>query len=254
MTRSDSSCHFRHSMIALAVFAALGAAHAQSTDEKAKPAEAAEPPAKSRVPRRRSAWVWGLSAAAAGSRSIYNQYNALGLNNDNSPSGILGFDYSVRDPDASTLFKFSGSNLLDQSRELGLSWSEPGEWRSRPRMGNWFTPTPTRSTPAWWARAPRRRRSCICQAVPAPATTPSCRPSVRPWAWDSTSGFRNALQFEVDLKTENKDGSKSFWHWHELPVGVCAGMCQGPPASGRLGDADGAPAGQFEPRVRSMRA
>jgi hypothetical protein len=134
MTISDSSFNFRRTVIAMAVFAFMASAFAQATDEKAKEAAKPEP---GEVKTTQSSVTLGLGGVGggAGNRSIYNQYNALGLNNNNPSAGILGFDYSVRDPEAMTLFKFRGANLLDDSRELGLSLTEPGEWRLKASYG-----------------------------------------------------------------------------------------------------------------------
>ena len=73
----------------------------------------------------------GLGGVSGGSanRSIFNQYNILGLNGDNAAGGILGFDYILHDPENSNSFYFRGANLLDDSRELGLVWRDPGEWK-----------------------------------------------------------------------------------------------------------------------------
>ena len=104
MTISDSSFNFRRTVIAMAVFAFMASAFAQATDEKAKEAAKPEP---GEVKTTQSSVTLGLGGVGggAGNRSIYNQYNALGLNNNNPSAGILGFDYSVRDPEAMTLFK-----------------------------------------------------------------------------------------------------------------------------------------------------
>jgi hypothetical protein len=82
MTISDSSFNFRRTVIAMAVFAFMASAFAQATDEKAKEAAKPEP---GEVKTTQSSVTLGLGGVGggAGNRSIYNQYNALGLNNNN---------------------------------------------------------------------------------------------------------------------------------------------------------------------------
>ena len=226
MTRSDSSCHFRHSMIALAVFAALGAAHAQSADEKAKPAEAAEPAGEVKSTQASISLGLGVVSGGPGSRSIYNQYNALGLNNDNSPSGILGFDYSVRDPDAATLFKFSGSNLLDQSRELGLSWSEPGEWRVKATYGELVHTNPYTVNTGMVGAGSTAPQVVYLPGGPGTGNDTQLQTKRSAVGLGFNRWVSNSLQFEVDFKTENQDGSKLFGIGMNCPSPIAPG-CQG---------------------------
>ena len=221
MTRSDSSFHFRRSVIAMAVCAVMASAYAQSTDEKAKADEAAE------VKTTQASITLGLGGVGggAGNRSIYNQYNALGLNNNNPSAGILGFDYSVRDPESMTLFQFRGSNLLDDSRELGLSWAEPGEWRLKATYGELVHTSPytvNSGVVGVGSTAP--------QVVYLPGGVGSgYNTQLQTKRSNVGLGFNkwitNSLQFELDVKTEKQEGAKPFGIGFNCPSG--AANCQG---------------------------
>ena len=206
----------------MAVCAVVASAYAQSTDEKAKAAEAAE------VKTTQASISLGLGGVGggAGNRSIYNQYNALGLNNNNPSAGILGFDYSVRDPESMTLFQFRGSNLLDDSRELGLSWAEPGEWRLKATYGELVHTSPytlNSGVVGVGSTAP--------QVVYLPGGIGSgYNTQLQTKRSNVGLGFNkwitNSLQFEVDVKTEKQEGSKPFGIGFNCPSGAAPG-CQG---------------------------
>jgi len=225
MTISDSSFNFRRTVIAMAVFAFMASAFAQATDEKAKEAAKPEP---GEVKTTQSSVTLGLGGVGggAGNRSIYNQYNALGLNNNNPSAGILGFDYSVRDPEAMTLFKFRGANLLDDSRELGLSLTEPGEWRLKASYGELVHTNPyTINTGVVGAG------STAPQVVYLPGGVGSgYNTQLQTKRSNVGLGFSkwidNALQIEVDFKTEKQDGSRPFGIGMNCPSPVAPG-CQG---------------------------
>ena len=225
MTRSDSSFHFRRTVIAMAVFAFMASAFAQATDEKAK--EAVKPePAEAKTTQSSITFGLGGVGGGAGNRTIYNQYNALGLNNNNPSAGILGFDYSVRDPEAMTLFKFRGANLLDDSRELGLSLTEPGEWRLKASYGELVHTSPytlNSGVVGVGSTAP--------QVVYLPGGVGSgYNTQLQTKRSNVGLGFSkwidNALQFEVDVKTEKQDGTRPFGIGMNCPSPVAPG-CQG---------------------------
>ncbi len=222
MTRSDSSFHFRRTVIAMAVFAFMASAFAQATDEKAK--EAVKPePAEAKTTQSSITFGLGGVGGGAGNRTIYNQYNALGLNNNNPSAGILGFDYSVRDPEAMTLFKFRGANLLDDSRELGLSLTEPGEWRLKASYGELVHTSPytlNSGVVGVGSTAP--------QVVYLPGGVGSgYNTQLQTKRSNVGLGFSkwidNALQFEVDVKTEKQDGTRPFGIGMNCPSPVAPG-------------------------------
>jgi MtrB/PioB family decaheme-associated outer membrane protein len=226
MTRFQSSFPFRRSVIAMAVFAAMASAYAQSGNDKSK---TDEPKAEAGEVKTTNASITlgvGGVSGGAGNRTIYNQYNALGLNNNNAAAGILGFDYSVRDPEAMTLFKFNGSNLLDDSRELGLSWSEPGEWRLKASYGELVHTSPyTINTGI------NGLGSTAPQVVYLPGGVGSGYDTqLQTKRSNVTLGFNkwitDSLQFEVDVKTEKQEGTRPFGIGWNCPSPTAPG-CQG---------------------------
>lgn len=226
MTRFESSFPFRLSVIAMAVFAVMASAHAQSGDEKSKAAEVTAEAGEAKTTTASITLGIGGVGGGAENRTIYNQYNALGLNNNNAGVGIFGFEYSHRDPDTMTLLKFNGSNLLSDSRELGLSWMEPGEWRLKASYGELVHTSPyTINTGVTGAG------STAPQVVYLPGGVGSgYNTQLQTKRSNMALGFNkwitNALQVEVDVKTEKQEGTRPFGIGMNCPSPVAPG-CQG---------------------------
>ncbi len=229
MTRFQSPFPFRRSVLALAVLASVAPAFSQSNDDKGK---AVEPPAEAvdaaEAKRTTASITLGVGGVGGGAenRTIYNQYNALGLNNNNPAVGLFGFDYSHRDPDSMTLLKFSGSNLLGDSRELGLSWMAPGEWRLKASYGELVHTSPyTINTGVVGAGSTAPQVAYLAGGVGSGYNTQlqTKRSNV---GLAFNSWITDALQIEVDVKTEKQEGSKPFGIGWNCPSPTAPG-CQG---------------------------
>lgn len=229
MTRFQSPFPFRRSVLALAVLASVAPAFSQSNDDKGKavepPAEAVEAAEAKRTTASITLGVGGVGGGAE-NRTIYNQYNALGLNNNNPAVGLFGFDYSHRDPDSMTLLKFSGSNLLGDSRELGLSWMAPGEWRLKASYGELVHTSPyTINTGVVGAGSTAPQVAYLAGGVGSGYNTQlqTKRSNV---GLAFNSWITDALQIEVDVKTEKQEGSKPIGIGWNCPSPTAPG-CQG---------------------------
>lgn len=227
MTKTDPRFHFHRSVIALAVCAAFVPAHGQTTGATATKAEATVA-ADENSKKTELSVTLGLGGVSGGSanRSIFNQYNILGLNGDNAVGGILGFDYVLHDPENSNSVYFRGANLLDDSRELGLVWRDPGEWKFSATYGELVHQNPyTFNTGLVGAG------STTPQVVALPGgvgTGNDAQLQTKRTAYGL--GFNKwispALQFEIDLKSENKEGSVLSGIGMNCPSGYAPG-CAG---------------------------
>lgn len=110
MTSLVQPFHARRSVLAMALLAAYGAAHA-------------EPPVSEGSV---TVGVDGITGSSA-DRAQFGQYN--GLRNSGGAAGILDFDYRWTDVDAGSSFLLFGSNLALQTRELSLDWKRQGDWK-----------------------------------------------------------------------------------------------------------------------------
>jgi MtrB/PioB family decaheme-associated outer membrane protein len=139
---------FNQTLIAVAVLATCGPAHAEDDEVAAliKPDRAS------------------VSVGAAGvsgdhrDRSLWGQYNGM---REDDAYFLLDFDYLTRDDQTGTWVNLYGRNLGLDTRELGGAWNKQGDWKVSldyseivkrdPRTINTFisgggTPTPTVNT------------------------------------------------------------------------------------------------------------
>jgi len=110
MNKPISLSQFQRSALALAACAVFLPAQAQSDFVEAT----------------LSAGV-GVVNGSRGDRGLFDQYS--GLPKDRSVAGMLGIDYSLRKEDTATWVEFHGSDLLGDTRELNLVWKKAGDWK-----------------------------------------------------------------------------------------------------------------------------
>lgn len=110
MNKSISTFRFQRTALALATCAAFSYAQAQTS------------PVETNI----SIGVANVDATRA-DRALFNQYN--GISYGNTTAGILGIDYSLHKEDASTWVQLNGTDLLGDNRELNLVWRSPSHWK-----------------------------------------------------------------------------------------------------------------------------
>lgn len=139
-------------------------------------------------------------------KALFGQYNGL---RDVNTAVSLGLDYSLRDPDTGKWVDFLGANLLGDTRELEFVWKNPGVWKFTAGYGEL-----TRAEPH------------IVNSGLGGAGTPTLAINKLLTAGSGADldlstkrkslglGFSRIispqLQLSVDVKTEEKDGSRVF--------------------------------------------
>jgi MtrB/PioB family decaheme-associated outer membrane protein len=193
MTKSDPSFDIRRTAIALAVCAACVPLQAQ-----------AEEPAAAQTTV--SVGLGALDVPSA-DRALFGQYN--GLRGERRAVGLLGVDYSLRQPDNGTWVDFSGSNLLGETRELGLVWKSPGNWKFTADYSELV-----RYDPNTVRTGLLDAGTTSPQVVVLPSLSTGADLELKTKRTGLGVGFTKiispALQFAVDLKSENKEGSRLF--------------------------------------------
>lgn len=100
----------RPTLLALAVFAACGAAVAQTSTMEASV----------------SVGIGGLVDGDRSDRALFGQYNGL---RTKDAVGLLDVEYSRRNAETGASTRFEGVNLFGQTRELDFRWIKPGDWK-----------------------------------------------------------------------------------------------------------------------------
>lgn len=212
-------------LIAVALLAAFGPAHGQTTE--AKPAEASTKSAQASVSVG-GAWASGDSA----DRAFFGQYNGM---RDRSAYGLLDLDYQRSDSADGTSAGLVGTNLGLQTRELLLYWQKQGDWRVTADYGELIR------------REPYTVNTGLAGAG---STTPQV--NYLPGGTGSGSDFDPktkrkavglgfakwlgpAVELTANLKTENKDGSRIFGIGMSCPSTVAVSC--GPTTTASTGSA-----------------
>jgi MtrB/PioB family decaheme-associated outer membrane protein len=164
----------------------------------------------------------GAVSGSRADRGLFDQYG--GYEPGGTVRGILGADYYRRNTDTGVSTSFRASDLLDNNRELGFRWTHPGDWkfsadyRESQRVDPFVPDT---------------------GAIGAGTTTPQVLP-VLPGAGGDVDmklrrtglglGFSKVLpgrwQFDGNLSTEKKEGSRLFGIGFNCPSAVAPG-CAG---------------------------
>ncbi|MGZ5094903.1 MAG: MtrB/PioB family decaheme-associated outer membrane protein [Burkholderiales bacterium] len=194
---------FSQTVIALAVLATFSPARAEDDTDAAKLT-----PPKGFV----SVGV-GLATGDDKDRARFGMFNGL-RNNDVNP--LLGFGYFNHDSESGRWITFEGRNLGLDSREVGLSVRQLGDWkftadyseitRHDPRTINTGLIGAGTTTPT-------------VQLLPAPGTGYDLDLKLRRKSWNfgGEKWFGGALQAEVNFKTEDKDGARLFGRGFTCP-------------------------------------
>src|SRR5674476_389682 len=209
MTHFPTSFRFQRTLLALAVCAAF------------TPVQADPKPTETVV-----SIGAGAVSGSADDRSLFGQYN--GLHNDRSAVGLLGIDYSLRKPDTSSSVDFWGSSLLGDTRELNLIWKNPGSWKFTADYGELVRYEPnTVNTGLLGAGSTTPQ---VVALTAGSGTDTELKTKRTKLGLGFTKIISPALQFAVDLKSENKDGARLFGIGMNCPSTI-APTCLGTPGA-----------------------
>ena len=190
MIRPHSMFTFQRTALALAACAAFFPAHAQS-------------PAETTI----GAGIYLLNGDGL-DRALFNQYR--GLDKDSNVAAGLDIDYSLRQDEEGNWVDFLGSDLLNHERELTLVWKKPGDWKLTAEYGelqrnelnsvNTGLVSPGSSTP----------QVIALPGGPGTGSEFDLQTKRTKIGVGYTKIINPRVQFSVDLKSENKEGSRLF--------------------------------------------
>ncbi len=204
MSTSIFSLHFRRSAIAIAVGAVCLAALAHSASAQTIISVGA-----------------GAVSGSSADRALFGQYNGLG--GDRKAVATLGIDYSLRDQDASQWLDIKGSNLLGNTRELGLVWKDPGSWKINANYGELVRYDPRSiNTGLVGAGSTTPQVVSVASGAGSDLTLQTKRTSL---GLGLTKIISPAWQFALDLKTEKKEGSRLFGTGMNCPSVIALTEC-----------------------------
>lgn len=196
MTHSVFSFRFRPTVVAVAACAVCVAAQAQSDSDDVNPVEATVSAG------------FGLVDGSSADRAQFGQYNDL--RNNRNVFGLLGLDYSLRNPATATWVDFQATNLLDETRELHLVWKKPGDWKFSANYGELVRSDPNTVNTGLLGAGSTTPQVVTLPGGPGTGSNFELQTKRTGLGMGFTKQLSRAWQFEVDLKTENKKGSRLF--------------------------------------------
>jgi MtrB/PioB family decaheme-associated outer membrane protein len=224
MTPQPRVREFGRTALALAVLAAFGAnAPAQEKKEEEK---------KSPIETQLSVEAGGAVVSGdAADRAFWGQYNGMRFQDG---YGIVNFDYSRRDLSTGTWLDIYGANLGLQTREIGLDWRRPGEFRLNAGYGELWRVNPY----------------TVNTAISGSDTTPTANylfggpdsggdtyPNTKRRAIQlgGSKAFGPTWLLEGSVTSENKEGSELFGIGNQCPGTAAAGCSFTPGATAGFG-------------------
>lgn len=227
MTPSVFSFPFHRTVLALAVCAAFMPVQAQTKAEETKSEEPKTEEASAEVIRPDettvSVGLGGVDGSSA-DRALFGQYN--GLRSGRDAVGLLGIDYSLRNPKTSTWVDLQGSDLLGDTRELRLVWKKPGDWKFSADYGELVRRDPNTVNTGLLGAGSTTPQVVRLPSGPGTGSDLELKTKRTGLGVGFTKSLNAAWQFEIDLKSENKEGSRLFGVGMNCPSPIAPG-CAG---------------------------
>jgi MtrB/PioB family decaheme-associated outer membrane protein len=154
-----------------------------------------------------SAGLGALDGSKA-DRALFGQYN--GLHTSDNIVGMLGLDYSLRDPEAGKWVDFNGSNLLGDTRELNLVWKNPGSWKFIANYNELLRSDPNTLNTSLVGSGSTKPSLVSPSILPGAGIDAELKTKRSGLGLGFTKVISPTLQLQVDLKSENKEGKHAF--------------------------------------------
>jgi MtrB/PioB family decaheme-associated outer membrane protein len=191
MIPSDSSFRFHRSLLALSLVAAFLPLQAHAEGDDAAPITSVS-------------FGLGLQSGSSADHAQFGQYN--GLRADRNFFGNLGFSHSLRDTEKSNWLQIEGSNLLGETRELSLVKKDPGNWRLSAAYGELVRYEPNTVNSGLLGAGSSTPQVVALAAGSGSDLELKTKRSALGLGFSKT--INPALQFDLDLKSENRDGAR----------------------------------------------
>ncbi len=162
-------------------------------------------------------------------RALFNQYTGAHAKDDIAVT--LGVDYSLRDEDAGKWVDFSGSNLFGDTRELSVVAKNPGVWKLVANYGELLRVDPNVLNTTLVGVGTANVRLVSPPALPGAGTDYELQTKRTGMGLGLTQIISSNLQLQVNLKSEQKEGSRAFSLAYICPVAqgsVCNTMVPEP--------------------------
>lgn len=193
-----------HTVIAAALLAIVGAAHAED-----------ESVTESSV----TAGV-GVVSGDREDRALFGQYN--GLRPDRG-YGLLDFSYYRRNDTTGTMTTFRGMNVLGENRELHFLWKRQGNWKFATDYSELVRREPNTINTGLLGAGTATPQVVYLSGGPGTGSDLHLKTKRQGLGLAFSKWLSPAVEFQASLKSENKDGSRLFGNGFSCPSPVAPG-------------------------------
>ena len=190
----------RRSLVALAALAACAPAWSQATAAANEGEIKSETETQAKV----NFGLGGVSGDRA-DRALFGQYNGM---RTGSAYGLLGFDYSQRTPATGASLKVAGTNLLLETRELGLRVARPGEWKFSADYSEGVHYDPSTVSTGLLGAGTTRPQVAVLPGGPGTGSDLDLKLKRTGVGLAFSNYISSSLQLDLSAKTEHKEGSR----------------------------------------------
>lgn len=205
----------RQTVLALALLAAFDQAQAQAQTSEAQ----------AQTSEAQGSVSFGLGAVSGNSadRALFGQYNGV---RTGGVIGLLGVEYSRRDPATGTSTEFEASNLLGDNRELGLRWKKQGDWKFFADYGEGIRREPNTINTGLLGAGTTQPQVVPLAGGPGTGSDLDLKLKRKSLGLAFSKVISPSLQFDISAKSENKEGARLFGSGFSCPSSVAPG-CRG---------------------------
>jgi MtrB/PioB family decaheme-associated outer membrane protein len=198
-----------------AVLAAFGAAHAQTSEAEGSV----------------GVGVGGVTGDRA-DRALFGQYNGL---RDEDAYGLLNVDYRRRNAANGTSVEFLGTNLGLGTRELIFLWKRQGDWRFSANYDELVRRDPYAVDTGLTGAGTTAPQVAHLSGGPGSGAMFDLETKRKGLGLGFSKWIGPTLEFDVNLRSENKDGSRLFGIGMNCPSLIAPGC--GPTTATNAGSA-----------------
>lgn len=150
----------------------------------------------------------GTVSGNAADQALFNQYS--GLRSGVRAGGLLGIDYSLRDPDANLWVDIKGSNLLGDNRELGFVGKNPGSLKITANYSELTRIDPNVLNTSLLGAGSTLPTLVSPSILPGAGTDTGLSTKRTAIGLGVTKIISPAFQLQFDVKSENKEGTRAL--------------------------------------------
>jgi len=195
----------RRTLIAAAVLAAFTPAYADDDESVVEASVSAGAAAVSGDPSDRA--IWGQ----------YNGYR------QQSGYGLLDFDYYRRNDETGTMTRFRGTDLGIQTRELDFLWKRQGDWKFRADYSELVHYNPYQVNTGLQGTGGTSPQVMLLPGGPGTGSTTDLGTKRKGLGLAFSKWFGPAVQLDLGIKSEKKDGTSLFGRGITCPSPVTPG-------------------------------